>query len=91
MCDQSCHCEMQFCDFINGCTKGEDNCKEAFFNKYSTCDTCHIPLFLYLIIIWLRFLPVVTLFFFLIKPSVAAIARFFYPYENGVQGIPLFC
>lgn len=28
---------------------------------------------------------------FLIKPSVAAIARFFYRNENGVQGISLFC
>lgn len=34
------------------------------------------------------FLPVVTLGFFLIRPSVAAIARFFYPNETGVQGIP---
>lgn len=37
------------------------------------------------------FLPVVTLGFFLIRPSVAAIARFFYPNETGVQGIPFFC
>lgn len=36
------------------------------------------------------FLPVITLGFF-IRPSGAAIARFFYRNENGVQGISLFC
>lgn len=80
MCSKHCHCEMQFCNFVSGCTKGKDIVKRLSLTNYNACDTWYIPLLLYLIFIYRCsfFLPIITMIFFRISPSVSAIARGFF-------------